>query len=92
MMVFYGIFFQFHEGVRAMWLAEKEGHVYKHPYDVGTYENLTMVKTLRPFFFFLFFPFLPEKYVFNMMYLWKNCLHFIFISTQLFPPTVVLHR
>ncbi|KAI5561094.1 hypothetical protein BDE02_16G090900 [Populus trichocarpa] len=34
---------EFHEGVRAMWLAEKEGHVYKHPYDVGTYENLTMV-------------------------------------------------
>ncbi|KAJ6871191.1 protein S-acyltransferase 16 isoform X4 [Populus alba x Populus x berolinensis] len=33
----------FHEGVRAMWLAEKEGHVYKHPYDVGAYENLTTV-------------------------------------------------
>lgn len=58
MMVFYGIFFQFHEGVRATWLAEKEGHVYKHPYDVGAYENLTTVKTLRPFFFLSFFPFL----------------------------------
>ncbi|XP_073261417.1 probable protein S-acyltransferase 16 isoform X3 [Populus alba] len=34
---------EFHEGVRAMWLAEKEGHVYKHPYDVGAYENLTTV-------------------------------------------------
>ncbi|KAJ6913164.1 hypothetical protein NC651_015615 [Populus alba x Populus x berolinensis] len=34
---------EYHEGVRAMWLAEKGGHVYKHPYDVGTYENLTTV-------------------------------------------------
>lgn len=58
MMVFYGIFFQFHEGVRAMWLAEKEGHVYKHPYDVGAYENLTTVTTLRLFSFFLSFSFL----------------------------------
>ncbi|GLT92570.1 hypothetical protein SLE2022_104010 [Rubroshorea leprosula] len=34
---------EYHEGVRAMWLAEKGGKVYKHPYDLGTYENLTMV-------------------------------------------------
>ncbi|KAG6769489.1 hypothetical protein POTOM_025128 [Populus tomentosa] len=34
---------EYHEGVRAMWLAEKGGHVYKHPYDVGAYENLTTV-------------------------------------------------
>ncbi|GKV05865.1 hypothetical protein SLEP1_g17820 [Rubroshorea leprosula] len=34
---------EYHEGVRAMWLAEKGGNVYKHPYDLGTYENLTMV-------------------------------------------------
>ncbi|EEF30829.1 zinc finger protein, putative [Ricinus communis] len=34
---------EYHEGVRAMWLAEKGGDVYKHPYDIGAYENLTMV-------------------------------------------------
>ncbi|GLT79187.1 hypothetical protein SLA2020_506840 [Shorea laevis] len=34
---------EYHEGVRAMWLAEKGGNVYKHPYDLGTYENLTTV-------------------------------------------------
>lgn len=34
---------QYHEGVRAMWLAEKGGQVYKHPYDIGAYENLTLV-------------------------------------------------
>ncbi|KAJ4849171.1 putative protein S-acyltransferase 16 [Turnera subulata] len=34
---------EYHEGVRAMWLAEKGGNVYKHPYDVGAYENLTTV-------------------------------------------------
>ncbi|OMO66335.1 Zinc finger, DHHC-type, palmitoyltransferase [Corchorus capsularis] len=34
---------EYHEGVRAMWLAEKGGHVYKHPYDLGVYENLTTV-------------------------------------------------
>ena len=37
-------FEQYHEGVRAMWLAEKGGQVYKHPYDIGAYENLTLVK------------------------------------------------
>jgi len=26
-----------------MWLAEKGGQVYKHPYDIGAYENLTLV-------------------------------------------------
>ncbi|XP_044460495.1 probable protein S-acyltransferase 16 isoform X1 [Mangifera indica] len=34
---------EYHEGVRALWLAEKGGHVYKHPYDLGVYENLTTV-------------------------------------------------
>lgn len=34
---------EYHEGVRAMWLAEKGGQVYKHPYDLGTFDNLTTV-------------------------------------------------
>ncbi|KAF5449450.1 hypothetical protein F2P56_029892 [Juglans regia] len=34
---------EYHEGVRAMWLAEKGGSVYTHPYDLGAYENLTEV-------------------------------------------------
>ncbi|XVE96898.1 hypothetical protein REPUB_Repub02eG0263500 [Reevesia pubescens] len=34
---------EYHEGVRAMWLAEKGGNVYKHPYDLGAFENLTTV-------------------------------------------------
>ncbi|XVE76388.1 hypothetical protein DITRI_Ditri12bG0168600 [Diplodiscus trichospermus] len=34
---------EYHEGVRAMWLAKKGGNVYKHPYDLGAYENLTTV-------------------------------------------------
>uniref|UniRef100_A0A5B7AWB2 S-acyltransferase n=2 Tax=Davidia involucrata TaxID=16924 RepID=A0A5B7AWB2_DAVIN len=34
---------EYHEGVRAMWLAEKGGDVYSHPYDLGVYENLTLV-------------------------------------------------
>ncbi|KAF8402941.1 hypothetical protein HHK36_011034 [Tetracentron sinense] len=35
---------EYHEGVRAMWLAEKVGNVYQHPYDLGPYENLTMLQ------------------------------------------------
>ncbi|KAK7390522.1 hypothetical protein VNO78_25830 [Psophocarpus tetragonolobus] len=34
---------EYEEGVRALWLAEKGGSVYKHPYDLGPYENLTFV-------------------------------------------------
>ncbi|KAH7514471.1 hypothetical protein FEM48_Zijuj11G0093100 [Ziziphus jujuba var. spinosa] len=34
---------EYHEGVRAMWLAEKGGNVYSHPYDLGAYENLATV-------------------------------------------------
>ncbi|XP_048320299.2 probable protein S-acyltransferase 16 isoform X3 [Ziziphus jujuba] len=34
---------EYHEGVRAMWLAEKGGNVYSHPYDLGAYENLVTV-------------------------------------------------
>ncbi|KAJ4972015.1 hypothetical protein NE237_005114 [Protea cynaroides] len=34
---------EYHEGVRAMWLAEKVGNVYRHPYDIGPYENVTLV-------------------------------------------------
>jgi hypothetical protein len=37
---------QHHEGVRAKWLAEKAGNRYHHPYDVGTYSNLTTVSVL----------------------------------------------
>jgi hypothetical protein len=36
---------QYHEGVRAMWLAEKGGDLYHHPYDLGVYENLISVRT-----------------------------------------------
>ncbi|ONM36499.1 putative protein S-acyltransferase 16 [Zea mays] len=31
---------EYHEGVRATWLAEKAGNVYHHPYNLGIYENL----------------------------------------------------
>ncbi|XP_062095613.1 probable protein S-acyltransferase 16 [Humulus lupulus] len=34
---------EYHEGVRAMWLAEKGGNIYSHPYDLGAFENLTTV-------------------------------------------------
>ncbi|KAE9610990.1 putative protein S-acyltransferase [Lupinus albus] len=34
---------EYHEGVRALWLAEKGGSIYNHPYDLGPYENLTSV-------------------------------------------------
>ncbi|KAM1353011.1 hypothetical protein FF1_032739 [Malus domestica] len=34
---------EYHEGVRGMWLAEKGGQIYSHPYDRGAYENLTTV-------------------------------------------------
>uniref|UniRef100_A0A452Z9D3 Uncharacterized protein n=1 Tax=Aegilops tauschii subsp. strangulata TaxID=200361 RepID=A0A452Z9D3_AEGTS len=34
---------RYHEGVRAMWLAEKGGDLYHHPYDLGVYENLISV-------------------------------------------------
>ncbi|XP_077238977.1 putative protein S-acyltransferase 16 [Tasmannia lanceolata] len=34
---------EYHEGVRAMWLAEKIGNIYRHPYDLGVYENLVSV-------------------------------------------------
>ncbi|KAK2657836.1 hypothetical protein Ddye_010888 [Dipteronia dyeriana] len=45
---------EYHEGVRAMWLAEKGGQIYKHPYDLGVYENLTTV--LGPNIFSWFCP------------------------------------
>ncbi|KAB2060154.1 hypothetical protein ES319_A11G358700v1 [Gossypium barbadense] len=34
---------EYHEGVRATWLQERAGNVYKHPYDLGAYDNLTTV-------------------------------------------------
>ncbi|KAL9264864.1 putative protein S-acyltransferase 16 [Drosera capensis] len=34
---------EYYEGVRALWLAEKGGDVYLHPYDLGPFENLTAV-------------------------------------------------
>lgn len=37
------LFLQYHEGVRAMWLAEKGGQIYSHPYDLGAYQNLSTV-------------------------------------------------
>jgi palmitoyltransferase ZDHHC3/7/25 len=36
---------QYHEGVRAMWLAEKTGNLYRNPYDLGIYENIVSVRT-----------------------------------------------
>jgi hypothetical protein len=42
--VFNGL--QYHEGVRAMWLAEKGGDLYHHPYDLGVYENLISVRAI----------------------------------------------
>lgn len=27
-----------------MWLAEKVGNMYRHPYDLGVYENLVSVR------------------------------------------------
>uniref|UniRef100_A0A453FWX0 S-acyltransferase n=1 Tax=Aegilops tauschii subsp. strangulata TaxID=200361 RepID=A0A453FWX0_AEGTS len=37
---------EYHEGVRAMWLAEKAGNLYHHPYDLGVYHNIVSVRTL----------------------------------------------
>jgi hypothetical protein len=37
---------QYHEGVRAMWLAEKGGDLYHHPYDLGVYDNLISVRNV----------------------------------------------
>ncbi|KAJ4795859.1 S-acyltransferase [Rhynchospora pubera] len=34
---------EYHEGVRATWLAEKAGNIYRHPYDLGPFENLVSV-------------------------------------------------
>uniref|UniRef100_A0A0E0L3D4 S-acyltransferase n=1 Tax=Oryza punctata TaxID=4537 RepID=A0A0E0L3D4_ORYPU len=34
---------EYYEGVRAMWLAEKGGNIYHHPYHLGVYENLISV-------------------------------------------------
>ncbi|KAK8621138.1 hypothetical protein V6N13_067579 [Hibiscus sabdariffa] len=36
---------EYHEGVRALCLAEKGGTVYEHPYDLGAFENLSSVIT-----------------------------------------------
>lgn len=46
-LIFFKLNRQYHEGVRAMWFAEKGGTVYKHPYDLGTYENLTTVISIN---------------------------------------------
>ncbi|KAJ7199299.1 hypothetical protein O6H91_04G009800 [Diphasiastrum complanatum] len=34
---------EYHEGVRARWLAEKAGQSYRHPYNLGIFSNLSMV-------------------------------------------------
>lgn len=47
LMYYCGYTLQYYEGVRAMWLAEKGGEVYRHPYDLGAYDNLTLVRFLR---------------------------------------------
>ncbi|KAK1298938.1 putative S-acyltransferase [Acorus calamus] len=40
---------EYYEGVRAKWLAEKAGNTYRHPYDLGVYENLVSVLGPNPF-------------------------------------------
>jgi hypothetical protein len=47
---------QYHEGVRATWLAEKAGNIYRHPYNLGAFENLVSVT----FFFYLHCACTPE--------------------------------
>jgi hypothetical protein len=37
---------QYHEGVRAKWLAKKRGELYKHPYDLGIVRNVFTVSVL----------------------------------------------
>ena len=49
--IFSGHTLQYYEGVRAMWLAEKGGEIYKHPYDLGAFDNLTSVRLLSWVFF-----------------------------------------
>ncbi|CAN1275378.1 Probable protein S-acyltransferase 16 [Linum perenne] len=44
----------YHEGVRAMLLAEKGGNIHKHPYDIGGFGNLTAI--LGPNIFCWLFP------------------------------------
>lgn len=36
-----------------MWLAEKAGNLYHHPYNLGVYENLISVRTIFLASFFL---------------------------------------
>jgi hypothetical protein len=43
---------QYHEGVRARWLAEKAGQHYRHPYDVGVFTNLSMVGSISLIFYY----------------------------------------
>ncbi|KAG9142586.1 hypothetical protein Leryth_011675 [Lithospermum erythrorhizon] len=44
---------EYHEGVRAMLLAEKGGPVYSHPYNLGVYENLVSCIVCRSLFGYL---------------------------------------
>lgn len=48
-----GFLWQYHEGVRALYLAEKGGNVFTNFYDLGVYENLISVRLLIliPFLF-----------------------------------------
>lgn len=34
---------EYREAVRAMWLARKSGQKYRHPYDLGAYNNITLI-------------------------------------------------
>lgn len=42
---------QYHEGVRARWLAKKRGQSYKHPYDLGIVRNMVTVSGHTAFSF-----------------------------------------
>ncbi|KAK7836896.1 putative protein s-acyltransferase 15 [Quercus suber] len=34
---------EYHEGVRAAWLAKKSGQNYQHPFNLSVYQNITLV-------------------------------------------------
>ncbi|KAG8645273.1 hypothetical protein MANES_10G049400v8 [Manihot esculenta] len=34
---------EYYEGIRASWLARKSGQIYRHPFDLSAYKNITMV-------------------------------------------------
>ncbi|KDP30472.1 hypothetical protein JCGZ_16151 [Jatropha curcas] len=34
---------EYHEGIRAAWLARKSGQSYRHPFDISVYKNITLI-------------------------------------------------